>query len=168
MDSATFDDVRAKFTAFWPKAEMPPAVGDLWRRRLSGLNMNCLLECLDEVRVKYYANTPQLKWVLDEYYTLWNDKFRGADMTDMDKAAMAAKQEEEDRESREFAEKVERDLACCCENELRAAAAALPIRVSEDPSSWGKVTKGLVWVKLFASSSSSANQSPNPDHGLPG
>lgn len=166
MNKVTFDDVRAKFVDFWPKAQMPAAVGELWRNRLSGLNMDCLFECLDEVRVKYYANTPQLKWVLDEYYSLWEKKFRSLDTSELDRSALAAKQEEEDREAREFAAKVDRDLASCCENELREAALSLPIRVSSDPSSWGSITKGLVWLKLFANSPSSASPSRSHEQGL--
>ena len=161
-----FDDVRRKFAEFWPKADLPPAVAELWRSRLSGLNMNCLYECLDDVRVKYYANTPQLKWVLDAYYSVWENRFKSADNSALDKANAMARIAEERKEADEFNAKVERELSACSDNELRAAASRLPFNVSHDPSEWGRVTKGMVWVKLFGNSRSSVNRSHSQDQGL--
>ena len=162
--TTTMDDVRRKFREYWPTANMPDCVRDLWRQRLSNLNPGCLYECLDDVRLKYTSSTPQLKWVLNAYHSLYRSKFRSLDMTELNKAHDRMKVSEEDSDATRFKEKVSRELALCSENELRDAAKSLPISVSSNPSTWGDITKGLVWLKLFGNSLSSASPDLSLDH----
>ena len=162
----TFDTVRTKFSDYWPDADMPDSVRQLWTRKLKNLNMNDLYDALDEVRVKYSSKTPQLKWVMEAYFEI-NGRRRTAptqSVAESEKEQLDAKLDEE---AEDFMRKVEKDLSMVSEDEKCRAAEALPFAASRKPAEWGRITKGLVWLKLFGSSRLSASPSPSLGLGPP-
>ena len=162
----TLDTVRAKFSEYWPDAEMPDSVRQLWTRRLKNLNMNDLYESLDEVRVKYSSKTPQLKWVMEAYYEI-NGRRRTAPTQSVAEIEKEQLDQRLDEEAEQFMQKVEKDLTMVSEDEKCRAAEALPFAVKRKPAEWGRITKGLVWQKLFGSSRSNASRSPSLGLGPP-
>ena len=158
----TVEEVRSKFAEYWPKADIPEAVKCLWRDKLRNLNNNVLWEALDEVRVKYASQTPQIKWVLDAYHEIYRARYMNFSSSSVSESERAA-EEEHDRQCREFGDRVKADLDRMSEDELRAVADKIPIAMDPNPKKWGSVQRGLVWVKLFGHSQSSASPSPSPD-----
>ena len=158
----TVEEVRSKFADYWPKADIPEAVKFLWREKLRNLNNNVLWEALDEVRVKYASQTPQIKWVLDAYDTIYRGRYMNFSSSSVSESERLI-EEEHDRQCREFGDRVEADLAGISEDELRAVADKIPIAMDPSPKNWGSVQRGLVWVKLFGNSRSSASPSPSLD-----
>lgn len=162
----SMNDARKRLTEYWPNADLNEPTRKLWYRKLKDKNPSRLLEAMDEVRVKYASATPQLKWILDAYNQLKPERLEPV-WTDSMKDAEAEAQY--DRDVEEFRAKVARDLATCSENELREAARSIPFSfASRSPDRWGHVTKGLVWLKLFGNSPSSASPSLSPEPELPG
>ena len=158
----TIDEIKQKFADYWPKAEIPDAVKSLWRERLRNLNNNVVWEALDEVRVKYSSQTPQIKWVLDSYHEIYRSRYMNSPSLIQNDSERIL-EEQADRESREFADRAKADLERISEDELRAVADQIPIVMDPNPKKWGSVQRGLVWVKLFGSSQSSASPSLSPD-----
>mgnify|MGYP003148951243 FL=1 len=158
----TTDEIKQKFADYWPKAEIPDAVKSLWRERLRNLNNNVLWEAFDEVRVKYSSQTPQIKWVLDSYHEIYRSRYMNSPSS-IQNDSQRILEEQADRESRDFADRAKADLDRISEDELRAVADQIPIVMDPNPKKWGSVQRGLVWVKLFGSSQSSASPSLSPD-----
>lgn len=156
----TFETVRTKFSEYWPEADLPESVRKLWTRKLKFLNMNDLHESLDDVRVKYSSKTPQLKWVMDAYYEI-NNRRRVTPQQSVIEIEKQNLDRTHDKEAEEFMQKVDRDLGMVSEDEKCRVAETLPFTCKRKPSEWGRLTKGLVWQKLFASSPSNASQSLN-------
>jgi|TARA_R110000803_G_scaffold154852_1_gene219625 hypothetical protein len=161
----TINDVRSRVNDYWPNADINDATRKLWYQRLKDKNAKRLLDALDDVRVKYASSTPQLKWILDAYNTLQPERLALVWTDDMKDAEAEAKYDED---VRLFKEKVARDLATCTEDELCEAARSIPFSfASRKPEKWGNLTKGLVWLKLFGDSPSSASQSPSQEPAPP-
>lgn len=162
----TFDDVRDKFVGYWPKAKLTDMEKKLWNERLRGLNMNDLWEALDEVKAARTGLFPQLQWVLKEYHKI-NSKRASNRLQPVGPTEDQIKEAAGDEEAMAFRARVEADLDMVSDDEKRRVAETLPILVRRAPSEWGSVTKGLVWLKLFGPSSSSASPSPSLDLGPP-
>jgi hypothetical protein len=161
----TINDVRSRVNDYWPNADINEATRKLWYQRLKDKNAKRLLDALDDVRVKYASSTPQLKWILDAYNSLQPERLASVWTDDMKDAEAEAKYDED---VRLFKEKVARDLATCTEDELCEAARSIPFSfASRKPEKWGNLTKGLVWLKLFGDSPSSASQSPSQEPAPP-
>lgn len=158
----TYNDVKDKFVGYWPKAKFTAMEKKLWDQRLRNLNMNDLWEALDEVKASHYASTPQMNWVLKEYHKI-NSKRASNRLQSIGPSPDEVQELLRDQEALSFRARVDVDLESVSDDEKRRAAASLPIPVDRSPSDWGSVTKGLVWLKLFGGSSSSASPSPSPD-----
>ena len=162
----TYNNIRQKFVGYWPKANLTDMERKLWDSRLRGLNMNDLSEALDEVKAQYYAATPQLNWVLTQYKTI-NRRRAGNRLQPVGPSEEEVKEALEDQEAIAFRARVESDLKMVSDDEKRRAADSLPFPVHRPTSEWGSVTKGLVWLKLFGNSASSASPSLSPEHAPP-
>lgn len=162
----TYNDIKKKFAGYWPKAKMTDIERRLWDKRLRSLNMNDLSEALDEVKAAYYAATPQLNWVLKEYRAI-NGRRAANRLQPVGPTEDEVKEALKDQEAMAFRARVESDLALVSDDDKRRAADSLPIPVDRPPAEWGSVTKGLVWLKLFGHSASSASPSLSHGHGPP-
>jgi hypothetical protein len=159
----TYNDVKDKFHGYWPKAKFSPMEKTLWDQRLRNLNMNYLWEALDDVKCAHYGSTPQLNWVLKAYAEV-SARIRPGKLEHIGPTPEEIEEFKKDQEAIAFQERVDKDLSTVSDDEKRRAAESLPVTVASNIASWGKVTKGLVWLKLFGGSPSSASQSHSLVH----
>ena len=72
MDAAT--DNIALAHALWPNASWTQQLTALWRDRLGGLNQELVTEAIKTTKPKYASHQPEIKWVLERYAELYEQR----------------------------------------------------------------------------------------------
>lgn len=70
MTPRTWNENRELINGLWPRAEFTAEEADLWRADLSGLDQQCLLEAIRQVKRTRDSVYPQLAWLHEEYRTI--------------------------------------------------------------------------------------------------
>ncbi len=63
-----------KINGLWPDANWTQTESEFYRKQLEGLNQDWLDEVIEEVRSNYSSKKPELKWFLDVYKRVMDDR----------------------------------------------------------------------------------------------
>ena len=63
-----------KINGLWPDANWTPEESAFYRKQLEQLDQDWLYEAIEEVRVTYSSKKPELKWFMDVYNRVKDDR----------------------------------------------------------------------------------------------
>ena len=171
-----FDDIWPLMKALWPHADLGTGheLRGLYRKRLGKCRPELLEIALEDVRANYSSRTPELKWILERYRTLYREwkenTSKGNEAPVEDDGEDIRKEVERDRQRIAF------NLSLLTTEEIdelreevarRTYLQSILGKVHGSPETWSHFTRGMVWA-LYTSSLSGQSHGPSQELKQPG
>lgn len=171
-----FEEIWPLMKALWPHADLGDGheLRNLYRERLGKCKPALLEQAIKDVRANYSSRTPELKWILERYRTLYREW--KANTTAGNEAPVEDDEAEIRKEVQRDRERIAFNLSLLTPEEIgelreevarRTYLQSILGKVHGSPETWSHFTRGMVWA-LYMSSSSGRNQGLSQDQRQPG
>jgi len=162
--------------ALWPHADLGEGheLRNLYRERLGKCRPELLEQAIKDVRTNYSSRTPELKWILERYRSLFREW--KSNQTPIEEGPTKDEDEELLKEVIRDRERIAFNLSLLTDEEVetlrkevarRVFLRSLAVKVHGPPDQWSPFTQGMAWA-LHSSLLSDQNQDPNRDPRQPG
>lgn len=151
----TFEDIWPLMKALWPHADLGEGyeLRNLYRERLGKCKPSILEQAIKDVRTNYSSRTPELKWILERYRTLyrqWKENQTPVDDTppeDPDEALRAEIQKDRERIAFNLSLLTPEEIGLLREEVARRTfLASLVKKIHGPPETWSPFSQGMVWA----------------------